>query len=288
MVRDFSRPDGNVEPLAFAKGVRAVPASARIHAVLREQIIGMEIPPGAALQEKQIALACGVSRTPVREALLKLADERLVDIFPQYGTFVSRISIPAMRDAMVIRMALERAAVRGATANATGEAIAALRGLLVEQQVAHDAGRLSAFHAADEALHQAISEIAGHPNLWRVVRQEKAHVDRCRILTLPAADRRVGVMAEHAAIVEAIAKGDPQAAESAMQVHLDQVLPTVATLVASHPNYFVADHTTPALGPSGAETTDAEIAPQPAPERPLLSRSSSNGTHKSARQKRTS
>ncbi|OYY26588.1 MAG: GntR family transcriptional regulator, partial [Azorhizobium sp. 35-67-15] len=96
--------------------MRAIPASARIHGVLREQIVGMDIPPGALLQEKQIALVCGVSRTPVREALLKLADERLVDIFPQYGTFVSRISVPAMRDAMMIREALERAAVRAAAA----------------------------------------------------------------------------------------------------------------------------------------------------------------------------
>lgn len=280
MERGFSLRTGGAEPGAFAKGVRAIPASARIHAALREQIIGMEIPPGAALQEKQIALACGVSRTPVREALLKLADERLVDIFPQYGTFVSRISIPAMRDAMVIRMALERAAVRGATANAMPADIATLRALLVEQQVAHDAGRLAAFHDADEALHQTISEIAGHPNLWRVVRQEKAHVDRCRILTLPAADRRVGVMAEHAAIVDAIAKGDAEAAEAAMQVHLDQVLPTVTTLLPAHADYFVGDDLPAPQMPAGAVLADATISPQPAPERKARPTAKATGTRK--------
>lgn len=236
-----------------SKSVRAIPASARIHGVLREQIVGMEIPPGALLQEKQIALACGVSRTPVREALLKLADERLVDIFPQYGTFVSRISIPAMRDAMMIREALERAAVRAAATYAGGGDIAALRGLLVEQHALHEAGRLAAFHAADEVFHQTISEIAGHPNLWRVVRQEKAHVDRCRILSLPQPGRRAMVLSDHGAIVDAIACGDPDAAEKTMLDHLGKVLPSVAALVQAYPTYFEESPLSPEPPPAPNE-----------------------------------
>ncbi|GGF66277.1 GntR family transcriptional regulator [Azorhizobium oxalatiphilum] len=226
------------ESFGLPQKVRAIPASARIHALLREQIIGMEIAPGTALQEKQIALSCGVSRTPVREAILKLADERLVDIFPQHGTFVSRISVPAMRDAMVIRQALEGAAVRGAAAIADEAGIVRLQRLLAEQKATHDAGHLAAFHATDEAFHQAIAEIAGHPNLWRVVRQEKAQVDRCRILSLPAADRRLLVIADHAAIVEGIAAHDPDAAEAAMRHHLGAVMPVVSLMVERHPGYF--------------------------------------------------
>ncbi len=264
MERGFSLRNGGTELGAFAKGVRAIPASARIHAAMREQIIGMEIPPGAALQEKQIALACGVSRTPVREALLKLADERLVDIFPQYGTFVSRISIPAMRDAMMIRVALERAAVRAAAAAVAQDAalIEVLRRLLAEQRAAHDAGLIATFFAADEAFHQAIAEIAGHPNLWRVVRQEKAHVDRCRILTLPVPGRRLFVMSDHSAIIEAIAAGDPDAAEAAMQAHLDQVLPTVSALVEARPDYFEAVGAPPLHRPHPAEPPDATRTPR--------------------------
>ena len=175
----------------------------------------MEIAPGTALQEKQIALACGVSRTPVREALLKLADERLVDIIPQYGIFVSRISMPDVRDAMVIRQALERTAVREAALRAGKAEIARLRAGLAEQKRAHESERIGDFHIADEEFHQALSEISGHPNLWRVVRTEKAQVDRCRILTLPATERRASVMAEHKAIVDAVAKNDADAAEAA-------------------------------------------------------------------------
>lgn len=218
--------------------VRGETASQRIYATLREQIIGMEIAPGTALQEKQIAAACGVSRTPVREAILKLADERLVDIYPQYGTFVSRISRPSVRDAMVIRQALERSAVREAAKHADDEAVARLKESLALQRASHDAGQLAAFHSADEAFHQLVSEISGHPNLWRVVRAEKAQVDRCRILTLPAPDRRLSVMSEHAAIVDAIAARDPDRAEAAMAQHLDRVLPSVDGLAETHPDYF--------------------------------------------------
>lgn len=250
-----------------SESLRGVPASARIHAALREQILGMEIRPGTALQEKQIALACGVSRTPVREAILKLADERLVDIFPQYGTFVSRVSIPAVRDAMVIRQALERTAVREAAARADADDIARLNATLAAQKAAHDMERLAEFHGEDEAFHQLIAEIAGHPNLWRVVRHEKAQVDRCRILTLPAADRRLSVMAEHAAIIAAIAQGDADAAETAMQAHLGRVVPSVDELALAHPDYF--EPTPEASGaPTAPLATDGDRAASPPPATP--------------------
>ncbi len=248
---------GNATPRL--ESLRGVTASARIHAALREQIIGMEIAPGTALQEKQIALSCGVSRTPVREAILKLADERLVDIFPQYGTFVSRISLPAVRDAMVIRQALERTAVREAAVRADAAAIALLRAGLAAQRAAHESERIDSFHTADEDFHQTVAEISGHPNLWRVVRHEKAQVDRCRILTLPATDRRASVIAEHTAIVDALQKGDPDKAEAAMARHLDRVLPSVGELVSAHPDFF--DEPVP------------DAAPPPPPAQKLKTRS---------------
>ena len=251
-----------------SESLRGVPASARIHAALREQILGMDIRPGTALQEKQIALACGVSRTPVREAILKLADERLVDIFPQYGTFVSRISIPAVRDAMVIRQALERTAVREAAARAQVEDIARLNATLAAQKAAHEMERLADFHEEDEGFHQLIAEIAGHPNLWRVVRHEKAQVDRCRILTLPAADRRLSVMGEHAAIIAAIAKGDADAAEAAMQAHLGRVVPSVDELAATHPDYFEPAPEASVAPPAPGPGLSADTPPHKSTTRP--------------------
>lgn len=238
--------------------LRAVPASARIHTALRDAIVAMSLAPGSALQEKQIALAYGVSRTPVREAILKLADERLVDVFPQHGTFVSRISVEAVRDAMVIRSALERAGVRAA-AEAVAAAPAADRPTLMEpvrsairrQRIAHDSAALADFHAADEDFHQAIAELAGHPNLWRVIRQEKAHVDRCRLLALPSPHRRAAAIAEHTTVADAIASADADKAEAAMAAHLGRLIPSLDDLAAAHPGYF-ADWPDRAPAPAGS------------------------------------
>jgi DNA-binding GntR family transcriptional regulator len=218
--------------------VRAVPVSVRIHELLREKIAGVELLPGAPLSEKAISEGYGVSRTPVREALLRLAAERLIDIFPQRGTFVSRIRLDSVRDGMVIRQALESVAVREAAARATDLDVADLRARLERQRVSDRSSDLRSFHAEDEGFHQHIADIAGHPNLWRVVRQEKVQIDRCRVLYLPISDRRGVVIDEHTAIVDALDARDPDAAERAMQVHLAGVFPAIDELQKAHPDYF--------------------------------------------------
>ena len=105
---------------------RSMTASARIHAALRDRIVALELAPGSALPEKEFAESFGVSRTPVREALLRLAEEQLVDIYPQSGTFVAPIRVSVVQDAMVIRNALERFAAGAAAARAGDADIAAL------------------------------------------------------------------------------------------------------------------------------------------------------------------
>ncbi len=224
--------------LPDASRLRAVPASARIQAALREAILGMRLMPGAALSEKEIAGSYGVSRTPVREALLRLAEERLLDIVPQVGTFVSRIRVDGLSDAMVIRTALERVTVRAAAERVDAAGRAEIKANLARQRATDRAGDLDAFHAADEDFHQIVARLAGHPHLWRVVKQEKVQVDRCRLLTLPQPDRRRRVMAQHGAIAEAIAAADPDAADAAMTAHLADVLPSIEDLRAAHPDYF--------------------------------------------------
>jgi DNA-binding GntR family transcriptional regulator len=89
-------------------------SSALIHATLRRRIVSVDLKPGSILIEKELADEFGVSRTPVREALQRLAEEHLVDILPRSGTYVSRIDLRAVREALVIRQALERVSVREA------------------------------------------------------------------------------------------------------------------------------------------------------------------------------
>ena len=217
---------------------RTATASARIYAELRAEIVSLQRRPGAALSEAEIALAYGVSRTPAREAILRLSDEGLVEIFPQSGIIVSRIPVAALPEAIVIRKALEETAARMAAQFATPSQLLALRSIVERQREADSARNSDAFHLADELFHATIAEIAGHPGIWRLILQVKVNVDRMRRLTLPQAGRMTGVIAEHVAILSAIEKHDPDAAAAAMGKHLERLLRDISAIKTINPEFF--------------------------------------------------
>ncbi len=202
---------------------------------------GKRVPllsPGQPINEKAVALGHGVSRTPVREALLRLSGERLVEIFPQSGTFVTRIPIAALPEAILVRKALEDLTTRRAAENADAGAVVTLRQFINRQHKLERSGDRDGFHAADDGFHAAIAEAAGHPGIWRLIEQVKMQVDRYRRLTLPVPGRMGRVVDEHAAVVAAIAAGDPQQASAAMAAHLDGLSASIADVRDLNPEYF--------------------------------------------------
>jgi DNA-binding GntR family transcriptional regulator len=199
----------------------------------------MRLAPGEALNEKAIAARFGVSRTPVREAMLSLKDDGLVEIFPQSGTFVARIPLEMIPEAVLIRKALECMAAEEAAKRRDEAALARLRAAIRDQQHAAKAGDQHRFHEADEAFHALISEAAGYPGIWRMAQSVKAQVDRCRRLTLPVPGRMAKVIAEHQRIIEAIAAGDVSGARGALIAHLEAVLPDLTEMQRENPDFFV-------------------------------------------------
>src|SRR5882762_3329695 len=139
---------------------RAATAASKIYYDLRTELLSMRRRPGEVMSEAKIALSYGVSRTPVREAILKLADEGLVEIFPQSGIFVSRIPIAALPEAIIIRKALEETTARLAAERATSSQILTLHSTLERQREADIAGDRDGFHQADETFHGTIAEVA--------------------------------------------------------------------------------------------------------------------------------
>ena len=124
-------------------------------------MVSLHRRPGEAVSEAEIALSYGVSRTPVREAILKLSDEGLLEIFPQSGIFVSRIPLAALPEAIVIRKALEATTAQMAAERATASQILNLHSILERQREANAAGDSDTFHRADEMFHATIAEVAG-------------------------------------------------------------------------------------------------------------------------------
>jgi GntR family transcriptional regulator, rspAB operon transcriptional repressor len=213
-------------------------ASTTIADELRKRILDLSLEPGTSLSEKSLTDTYGVSRTPVREALIRLSEEGLVDIFPQSGTFVSRIPTGALAEAVVVRKALEQAALSNCAGKIDAAALQRID-LAIEHQRAFAAIQSTeGFHAADEAFHALIAELAGYPGLWRVAQQAKVQIDRCRRLTLPAQGRMQTVITEHQAIVDALKRGDHAGAASALDQHLSAVLPDATKLKIKYPHYF--------------------------------------------------
>lgn len=218
--------------------LRRVTAGSAIYERLHSAITSLQMPPGMPLQEKRIAEEFGVSRTPVREALLRLAEAGLVDIFPQSGTFVSLVPVAAIPEAVVIRKSLEGTTVESATAIATSADIAKLDAIIARQRVHATHNEMSLFHEQDEAFHETIAGIAGYPGIWAILKTVKIQIDRARRLTLPALGRMESVIEEHVTIRNAIAAHDIEGARAAMMHHLSAVIPDVAELRVMHPDYF--------------------------------------------------
>jgi GntR family transcriptional regulator, rspAB operon transcriptional repressor len=217
---------------------RAATASAKIYSDLRVELVSLQRRPGEAVSEAEIALSYGVSRTPVREAILKLSDEGLLEIFPQSGIFVSRIPVAALPEAIIIRKALEETTARLAAERATSSQILALHSILERQREANAAQDGDAFHQADEMFHATIAGVAGYPGIWTLIQQVKVHVDRYRRLTLPQQGRIAQAIGEHEAVLAAIEARDPPAAKIAMEFHLERLLRDISTTQSINPEFF--------------------------------------------------
>ncbi len=227
-------------PASAARPVgRTVTAATLVYRELRADIVAMHRRPGDPISEKEIAQAHGLSRTPVREALLRLANEGLVEIFPQSGTIVSRIPIRSLPEAIVIRMALEEAAVRYAAERASEQDLLGIQDNLAWQMRMAEAGDIPGFFEADDAFHALIASASGYPGLWRQAQQVKVQIDRYRRLTLPVPGRIMVVIPEHIAIADAISARNGEAAAAAMRKHLEFLQDTIATLRDLTPDYFV-------------------------------------------------
>lgn len=211
-----------------------------IYGQIRQDIISLRLRPGTRLSENELALRFGTSRAPVREAIIRLVEEGLIEVLPQRGSFVTRISLSAMERARFVREALEVAVVRRAAERGlpsdTMEQVAAA--IITQENACDDTER---FTLADDAFHRLIAESIGVAQIWAVLEREKSHLDRIRFLSLPAATPVNVLIAQHRRILEAITQRDMEAADRAMRTHLSEVLKIAAALAAEHPDLITKD-----------------------------------------------
>jgi len=202
---------------------RDISKTDRVYEVLRRRIRELALVPGAPLRKEEIALELGVSRAPVSDAISRLAEEGLIDVFPQHGSFVALIRSSDVRESLFVRTALEVEAMRRLAPVANPQTLAVLDANIAAQVDALAKGNLEHFYDLDEALHAAMFGAIETPRALRLLEAARAPLDRVRRLALPDQGRPEQTLAEHRALVEAIRSGDGEYAAAAMRAHLTMV-----------------------------------------------------------------
>ena len=160
------------------------PVNQQVYRTLRRAIITCQVLPGILLSEKDISTQFNVSRQPVREAFIKLAEAGLVKILPQRGTFVTKISVKKVIDGQFIREAVECAIIKRAAQEISDADLLLLEQNLKEQIDANKRKDIRYFLEKDDEFHQILMNVVDCPMAWETVENIKAMMDRVRYLTL--------------------------------------------------------------------------------------------------------
>lgn len=198
-----------------------------VYQALKDRIRSLRMQPGAPIRKEDVAAEFGVSRAPVNDAIARLAEEGLVDVFPQHGSFVAQLRADDVREGLFIRTALEIEATRRATALCDADLIADLQQNVAGQEAALAAGDLGLLYELDKAMHKLISAAVASPRAEKILDAARAPLDRMSQIVYPFEGRPETTVREHRTIVDAIASGDADFAAAAMKVHLNAFLVVV-------------------------------------------------------------
>ncbi|HAB24524.1 MULTISPECIES: GntR family transcriptional regulator [Pantoea] len=214
------------------------PVNQQIYRYLRKDIVTCVIQPGSLLSEKEVSARFNVSRQPVREAFIKLAEAGLVQVLPQRGTFVRKISARRVADGRFIREAVEVSVVRRAALEIEPVALMALEHNLQLQKMAADRHDSQAFLSLDDEFHRLIAESINCLLAWETVENIKAAMDRVRFLTLSEVSPPDSLIEQHEEILSALKNHDADAAEAAMRRHLQEMIFSITPIAERNSEWF--------------------------------------------------
>lgn len=219
----------------------ALPKTSQVYAIMRSAIVNLHLSPGSIVNEKLICDQFGISRTPLREAILQLQVENLVTVVPNSGTYVSRIDLQSVFDGHLVRDALELKVVRMAAHKMTPQFERALDFNMYQQERMAVDRDYDGFYELDDAFHAMICESGASGHIWRIINGAKAQLDRVRRLSYPLPSHLDVVLREHRAVVDGLKQRDPDATAAAMKVHLGRVFMVIRQHIVARRDYFAAD-----------------------------------------------
>ncbi len=230
-----------VKPANILRLDRERQAAPQVFERLRGEILSLSLPPGTTLSRHELAERFGLSATPIRDALMRLQEEGLVEIFPQHATVVSRIDVKLAQHAHFLRQALELEILQILATDPGDDLVVDLERAIARQKDCAKAGDFAQFMAADNEFHRLLYAAAGKLELWSLVRSRSGHIDRLRRLHLPTPGKAQDIVRHHRLIARSIAGRDPEGARGHLRRHLSGTLGYLAQIRASYPDYL-SDH----------------------------------------------
>ena len=214
-----------------------------VYELLRDHIVRLKLRPGQPLSENEITAKLQISRTPIREALVRLSQEQLLEVLPQRGTYVSLIDLEQVEEARFVREQLEPAVVRHACERFSPDHLVQLdmNVLLFEKYV--EEKNYAKLFALDLQFHEILFAGSGKQRTWSIVHTLNAHLGRIRMLSLASEFNWSTIVAQHRAMAECIRGKDAGRAERIMKEHVTLIVQDQEALLRAYPTYFKLNET---------------------------------------------
>ncbi len=213
-------------------------SSEAIYDELKDDIIFLRLKPGEEISQAEVSEKFDVSRSPVRDALMRLRSEGLVVMRPQRGCWVSRIDLSRVDDECFFRLALEKSVIARYREFMKASDLTRLEYFIALQKEAASAVDPVAFYNADDDMHSIFFEATGLMRIWQLIQRETGNHRRMRILSMGSKDVLEKNIAQHEELIQALRLKDFQLAVTLETEHLSKLKYETDSLIESHPEYF--------------------------------------------------
>jgi GntR family transcriptional regulator, rspAB operon transcriptional repressor len=211
---------------------------------IKKDIMNMTLEPGMNVSVQKLSERYGVSRTPVREALVRLQQSDLVEIYPQRKTVVSKIDLERVCEELFIRTSLESAVVDRFIRRCSELVGDTMQELINKQKKYTDKEHFGEFYSKENRFHQLIFETAGQALAWKTIENVASHYNRIRILH--GKINGVGsIIDEHERMVVAVRKHDSEAMRKAVMEYYNNLIEQVKSMSKQYPHFFSNDFQQP-------------------------------------------
>ncbi len=217
---------------------KASSISNTVYDLLYKNIVNLNLPPGTTISEKEIAEKLNVSRTPVREAFIKLSQEALVNIIPQKGTIVSRIDLARVQEERFLRESLEFSVVDLFVKSKTDSGLLKMNQMIDKQKKALKNLEILEFINYDDEFHRIMFEETNKLLCYNLIKSFSSHYRRIRYLSLKIENIPANVISQHEDLVQALKENNSAKAQSILRKHIQKLIFEKEEIFTVYPDYF--------------------------------------------------